>query len=204
MYSTLKSISVIIALLMISLQSNIVRAEDNPKQIVELQTTAPGNIVRSGEIFTVSAVYDVSNGEKLTGIGFQIFYNSSFFEKMSIDYFYEDSPTGLKEFPDVNNLDNDPATDNYLVMGWSVYGGNSWPYLEPPIELIRIVFKLKNNIQHNLSTINLIKKSNASTHDFEGKNLQIEINPPSNPDINQDGELNLIDVIQILKHVGSN
>ena len=170
--------------------------ENYPSQIVKLLSENE-NVVNSGESFQIYAIYNVSNGKKLTGIGIRIHYNSNYFELLNIDSYHEYGQQGSTDSLDENDYDNDSNTDRFFVMAWTNLG-NTWPLGPLPSELLRLTFKAKDNIKNTESWINISASSTTGGYLFEGYNFQLHIKESSNLDINKDGKFNLIDVIQSL------
>jgi len=205
MISIRKPIQTLIAVCIASLcWINLSTANDTyPSQEVQLLSNQDA-LVKSGEDFSVYAEYNVSNGKKLTGIGIRIHYNSNFFEFQRIDSYYEFGLTGsTSESTDDLNEDNDPLTDRCVVIAWSSLG-STWPWHELPLELIRVVFKVKDDIENAYSWINVTASSTTGGYIFEGTNIQFLVYKKNNLDINNDGKFNLIDVIQSIKYIGLN
>jgi len=204
----MKSIPIKIPILLLHIIFTICWAEvyadiEIPAQIVQL-TTDDKLYFKSGEEFVVFARYNVSDDSKVTGLGIKIHYNSKLLT-LNIsddDYYYQDGYQGSVQNDDIDNSDDDPLTNRVIIMAWSSLGGNSWPWKKLPIDLIQLNFKVQNEISATQTYINVTKTSSAGGYSFEGNNLQLFINPTPNPDINNDGILNFIDVLTILNHLG--
>jgi len=157
--------------------------------------------VRSGELINIYALYNVSDNSKTTGIGIEIHYNSNFLEFIDINSKYEEGfQKGIDKLED--NSDDDHLTDRVISTAWTSYGYDTWPYLELPIELLRIKFKVRDNVQDVQTWLNVTATSTSGHGPFEGQNLQLFITSLPNIDINKDGKFNLIDIIQTFNHVG--
>ena len=171
---------------------------NNITQIVQISSNVTS--VKSGENLIVYANYNVSDGSKTTGIGIEIHYNSEYFELLEIDSYLEGYQDGLDKIEE-ENTDEDPLTDRVISMAWSSLGYNTWPYLSLPLELTRLTFKVRKEMSKVQTWINVTATSTSGHNPFEGKNLQFNINPMPNVDINKDGYCNLKDVIQTIKYL---
>jgi len=176
---------------------------EKPYQIVQIQSNED-NVVKSGETIIVYATYNVSDGQKVTGIGIQIHYNSNFLRLLSIDSTYPEGEQGYITKKDANNDDDDLLTNRAIVMAWSSLGGNTWPYKELPIELMRMTLQVQDVGESEMTQINVIDTSTPGDYTFQGKNLHLFINSTKKLDINDDGFFNMIDVLQTFKHVIQN
>jgi len=206
MISIPKKAQIFIALIVFFISNAQLSADINkPFQIVQILSNDDDIIdVKSGDTIEVYATYNVSDGQKVTGIGIQIHYNSNCLDLLNIDNVYPDGEQGHKQKNDSENEDNDPLTDRAIVLAWSSLGGNTWPYQELPIELIRMTLKVKYVGLLVSTQINVVEISKPGNYAFQGENLQLFINTKEKLDINDDGIFNMIDIIQTLNHVKDN
>jgi len=201
MFLNIKIYYILIALTTIIMSGN--NAFASHYQVVKILTD-DDSLVKSGERIVVYATYNVTNGEKVTGIGIQIHYNSQKLQLVSIDSFYAEGDQGSVQKNDDYNDDNDTMTDRIIVMAWSSLGGNSWPWKELPIELVRMTFIVPNEATPGRTWLNVTATSTPGDYSFDGRNLQVNINTQPNLDINNDGFFNMNDVLQTLQNLSRN
>jgi hypothetical protein len=169
-------------------------------QIVQLRSDR--SHVENNEYFFLKVIYHVTDNNKLLqGVGFNIHYNSDFFETVDVEHYYEYSVIGKPLISEESDLayDDDPETNSRITLGWAAAGSPSWPFQTLPIELMTIKFKLKDNIGYKISHFNVTKNSKDYRYSFKGYPYQISINKLLTPDINNDAQVNTIDAILLLQ-----
>ncbi|MBF0452507.1 MAG: hypothetical protein HQK75_17525 [Candidatus Magnetomorum sp.] len=179
---------------------SIVFAEEQ-FQIVQLNTDR--SHVNSGDFFVIQVIYSVTdNNNKLQGIGFNIHYNSEYFESVEIENFYEYSVIGdpLVASESVSDDDSDPETDARIALGWASVGSPSWPWISLPVQLMRIKFTVKDNLGYKTTHFNITKNSNDFRYSFKGCSYYITMNKSLTSDINNDNQVDTVDAILLLQH----
>lgn len=71
-------------------------------------------------------IYQVSNDELTTGIGFRVHFSSSEVNVLEINNYLELSNVGIQLMPDTEDLDQNPLTDTYINAAWVDLNGE-WP-----------------------------------------------------------------------------
>jgi len=111
-----------------------------PTQMVSGPLSVP---VAPGASFSVPVTYTTSDENNQTeGLGLRIHFDSS---KLQWDQFENVLPNGFlqkdnqPQSDEATDYDNDPATDQFLLIGWLDFMGN-WPNVALPVELFNIHF----------------------------------------------------------------
>ena len=125
----------------------------------ELYTLPADTIQLRGETFSLSVMYNVSDGyTALAGVGIRIHYDSD-----KLEYFRSENVMafGLLSTPlekdDINNSDSDSKTDRMIIFCWADMDSNRdvrWPNEPLPIKLVDIFFKVSNDTLESSSSIN--------------------------------------------------
>ena len=94
----------------------------SPNDIVSSQVAYISNSIMSGKQKVVTVSY-TSDDSTTTGVGFGIHFNSSALSLNAISDVLAGAIAQGQQNPDVNDLDNDPSTDQMLSFGWaSLFG----------------------------------------------------------------------------------
>ena len=152
--------------------------------ISEFQTITPDpskKTILPGEIFTLSAMYDVSDRSNLlTGIGFYVHYDSSLLEFVEVSNEFTSVTTtyvgsGSPE-DDIEDYDESPNTDKRFVVAWFSVSCE-FPGEDLPLSLMDITFKAKEEIETPADTfINFSAPGGtASCYDFYSTSMEVYI-----------------------------
>lgn len=156
-------------------------AGDQQVQLIPSQSDVSANTS-----FHVTVRYNVSdNDNTLTGIGLRFYYDST---KMNFNSFSNvyGTPLAIDTEPqnDVENGDNDSATDRFLGIAWTDCGGN-WPNQALPLDIAHMNFTVKGDAVLGTSPVNVTYTSKASGYNFAPINTLINISeqiiPPRPP-----------------------
>jgi hypothetical protein len=107
----------------------------------------------AGETFSVGVQYATSNSdESWTGLGLRIHYDSSV---LTFDGLGNVLQTSLiqqsQPMPDTANYDQDPSTDEYVLVSWADMNGN-WPDQAMPVSLLTANFTLAPGVAAGTQT----------------------------------------------------
>jgi len=196
-----KTIKSIFYILVLTLSMVSISYSESLYQIV--QANSDKDLINNGELLIVNAIHTVSdNNTKLSGIGIRIHFNSNLLEFISIDDYFVYGRTGTPLITSEENYseDDDPLTDSIIVMGWATIG-SSWPMIEGPVELIRIIFRAKQPLAKVETYINITHTSKDSRYLFEGINRKVTISGKFMSDFNHDNVLDIIDVMHLLHYL---
>lgn len=142
------------------------------EQVVSLDSSTQG--IYPGESFDVLVNYSVTNQVSVSGLGIQIFFDSSVLTLAPVTEVFGEGIIAQAIQADNNNLDNDPSTDSYVNISWMSFSGQ-WPMQMPEsLELTRLSFSSAENFTG--SFIHVGKSSNAAGYDFVGQTLYISAN----------------------------
>ncbi|MEL0131705.1 MAG: thrombospondin type 3 repeat-containing protein, partial [Betaproteobacteria bacterium] len=113
---------------------------DGASQIVF--TTQPAYLQPDVESrFTLS--YTTSdNNPNLSGLGLRVHFDSSYVHELRIENWLATGLLSVSAAPelDVNDFDNDPSTDQFILIGWAGLSGPNWPGTIP-INLLDVVIR---------------------------------------------------------------
>lgn len=142
------------------------------EQVVSLDTSLQG--LYPGETFEVSVNYSVTQQASVSGLGIQIFFDSSAVQLAQIDNVFAEGKIAQAIQPDTNNLDSDPTTDTFINISWMSFTGQ-WPMqMEESLELTQLTFTTADDFTG--AFIHVGKSSNAAGYDFVGHSLYISAN----------------------------
>ncbi|MDI9569429.1 MAG: carboxypeptidase regulatory-like domain-containing protein [Pseudomonadota bacterium] len=140
-------------------------------------TTTTPNV---GDNFSVSVLYNVSDGEKeLTGIGFRVHFDSKKVNYVNYSNHFTKSQMGVQVQDDTADYDNDPTTDKFILVAWADTNGQ-WPGTDQtlPLELIKFNYSVKTGQVASSSNINVSKRNTSAGYGFVGTNTKIDIKVP--------------------------
>jgi len=152
-------------------------------QNVTLSPAAPE--VHRGDSFTLSASYDVSDGDNtLTGLGINIHFNSSM---LAFTGFSDVLQTGLfqtEETPqdDTDNKDGDANTDKYVIISWTSFTGN-WPNATLPLELAKAGFTALTTATFGTTPVNISFAGTATGYTGQATNAVVTVSQLPAPTI---------------------
>ena len=176
-------------------------ADDSRYQQVSIES--PCSYLYSNDIVDVHIMYDVSDKNKyLTGIGFKIHFDPNIFEYIESQFFdYEASTSIPAEITQCEYKDQTENADSCIAMGW-LSTGSYWPssYFDLPLELMLIKFKVKENLKYQITELKVEEKSNTTGYDFKTINKKFTIEKPILADVNNDGQVDLTDIINVIQH----
>jgi len=172
-------LNLFILLIFLVLSCNLTWADEGLYQIVTLNTSQTSLSssedvtvnTNTGSTFAIYAFYNVSNNySQLSGISIRIHYDSS---KLEIDN-YSDYllPATLAPIIDDDTgpylsggYDYDENTDKILKIAWSDWANQNWPGTGLPLQLIKLIFKVKNDYSEGNTNINVSFKTNANGYE---------------------------------------
>jgi hypothetical protein len=135
------------------------------------------SVAFSNETVSVKVIYDVIDGDKTTGLGLRIHFNSKFIENITLADVYGEGMIGqhYSPQPDVKNLDGDASTDKYIVIAWASVTGN-WPvFLSMPGALVALNVTFNKNAPNGETSLNVSPSAVAAGCKFQGKSAKILI-----------------------------
>ncbi|HOF06014.1 MAG TPA: hypothetical protein PLH54_10435 [Syntrophales bacterium] len=99
-----------------------------------------------GQSADIVISYDVTAGAgKTTGVGFRVCYDSRLIEKITLEDAYGEGLVAVDSEPvvDSRNIDGDMVTDRHIGAAWVGVAGD-WPaMMKLPVQLGRLVVKLR-------------------------------------------------------------
>ncbi|CAA6825343.1 MAG: Calx-beta domain-containing protein [uncultured Thiotrichaceae bacterium] len=140
--------------------------------MVSLATSS--SFVAAGDTVNITAQYKVTAPETATetGLGLRIHFNSSLLTPNNISLY----PNALQPYgpltDDTEDLDNDPLTDRFFVIGWVDFDAQ-WPGTGLlPLPLLDIQFDINNNLSTS-TTVNISASATAKNTNFQSTSLQL-------------------------------
>jgi len=198
-----KSIYLILIYLMAWMANPVhVLASNKPEQIVKILSDR--QMAHQGEQFKIFAEYNTSDGNKTTGLGIKVYYDSSCVTLKSSE-FYDSGDSGIISIPlhkqDRDNDDGDERTDYSISIGW-LFWTQSWPKDQDiPFNVMTLTFIVNCHSNCQLANFNVTSTSEDINYQFSGFNHQVHVLDTYRSDINKDCWVNLIDAIELLKHL---
>lgn len=142
------------------------------EQVVSLGSSIQG--IYPGESFDVLVNYSVTNQVSVSGLGIQIFFDSSALTLAHVTEVFGEGKIAQAIQADNDNLDNDPSTDSYVNISWMSFSGQ-WPMQMPEsLELTRLLFTSAEDFSG--AFIHVGKSSNAAGYQFVGQSLYVSAN----------------------------
>ncbi len=143
-------------------------------------TPSPASIRNAaGKSFSFAVNYTTTdNNPNLAGLGLRIHYDSS---KLTWDNFSDTlsqslTSTGTAPQDDTEDADNDPSTDEYVIIAWSDTSG-LWPG-SLPATLFNIQFTLNSELaEGETTTIRFSYTSKAVSHSFFADSATVTVSP---------------------------
>lgn len=146
------AVIICIACLMIFIQTISVMAQIDHCQHLWLDPISL--YAEPGETVSISLYYDVtSNDNTLLGLGFRMFFNSSLLTFQKADSFFNMFKAPVIQ-EDVEDMDNDPTTDHYILIAWFEWNGR-WPGERLPCFMGHIDFLVAPEAQSDVTTLNV-------------------------------------------------
>ena len=159
----------------------------------------------NGHSTKISIIYNTSDSDnQLLGIGFRIHYGSELMSFVGTENANAKDliVNGDGPYEDENDLDNDTATDNYIIFGWAALNGD-WPNTSLPAKLVDVVFNINWETSSLVSVstpINFSKIDATEGYSFESTNYMMNI-LPATWDFDGNGEADaLTDGLILLRH----
>jgi hypothetical protein len=159
----------------------------------------------NGHSTKISIIYNTSNSDnQLPGIGFRIHYNSEMLTFVGTENAIANDliVNGDGPYEDENDLDNDTATNSYIIFGWAALNGD-WPNTGLPANLVDVVFNINWETPSLVSVttpINFSKIDATEGYSFEATNYMMNI-LPATWDFDGNGEADaLTDGLILLRH----
>ena len=171
-----------------------------PLQIVTAQNSTIDAVQNAG--FNVVANYTTSdNDPTLSGLGLRLHFDSSV---MTFDRLVSVLDTDLvrqQVLNDADDFDNDPVTDQYLLVGWANLQ-DAWPDQTLPVELYTARFQLvEDQPIDTMSTMRFTASSTAVTHNFYSEPINVSVIEAS-LDVDDNGTADaLSDGVLILRYL---
>src|SRR5690606_17495183 len=101
--------------------------------------------------------YDVSDGRLTTGLGFRLHFDSRSVEIIRIVSLHNDSNLGFQIRDDVEDLDDNPFTDQYINSAWVDLSGQ-WPADSVlPTTLYRVEYRQLQPLNEPSFSVSLIE-----------------------------------------------
>jgi len=173
---TIKKQSTIITVIAIAFSYLFITGSAIAKtQVITLSSET--SVAFSNETVAVKVLYDVNDGNKTTGLGLRIHFNSKFIDTLTLSDVYGEGMIGqhYTPQPDKLNLDGDASTDKYIVVAWASVTGN-WPvFLSMPGALATLNVKINKNAPNAETKINVSASAVAAGCKFIGKSAKILI-----------------------------
>lgn len=142
------------------------------EQIVTLESSLQSLYPR--ESFEVSVNYSVTQQASVSGLGIQIFFDSTELSLEPLNKVFGEGKIAQATQQDTNNLDGDQNTDTYVNISWMSFSGQ-WPMQMPELlELTQLSFTTADEFTG--AYIHVGKSSNAAGYDFVGESLYISAN----------------------------
>jgi hypothetical protein len=134
--------------------------------------------VAPGERTEIVMVYDVMQGKSQTaGLALRVHYDSRVIESITFEDNYGDGLVGVGTVVQnsIKSMGADPAADKFLSIAWLDVVGN-WPsFLPLPLNLSKIVIKVKPNIDMKNTIIDVSAIEGPSGYTFQGTPCYIRI-----------------------------
>lgn len=142
------------------------------EQIVTLETSLQS--LYPQESFEVSVNYSVTHQASVSGLGIQIFFDSTALALAPPNNVFGEGKIAQAIQQDTNNLDGDLSTDTYVNISWMSFSGQ-WPMqMSESLELARLSFTSEEDFTGALIYVG--KSSNAAGYEFIGQSLYISAN----------------------------
>lgn len=126
----------------------------------------------------ISIVYDVSQGKaKTSGVALRVHFDSRVIESVKLEDNYGDGLVGVGTVfqNSEKSMNADPTTDKFLSIAWLDIVGN-WPnFLSLPLNLSKIVIKVKPDVHVTSTIIDVSAIEIPSGYTFQGYPCRIRI-----------------------------
>jgi len=142
-----------------------------------IKLSPESTVAFANETVAVNVLYDANGGNKTTGIGIRIHFDSKFVENLTLSDVYGEGMIGQHYDPqnDEKDLDGDPSTDKFIVVAWAGVTGN-WPvFLSMPGSLAVLNIKLKKEAPNAETLINVSASAVAAGYKFSSDSAKILI-----------------------------
>lgn len=173
-----------------------------PSQLISVNGNPVGV---NGHSTKISIGYNTSdNVNQLPGIGFRLHYNNEMLTFADTENAIANDliVDGDGPYEDENDLDNDTATNSYIIFGWAALNGD-WPNTSLPANLVDVVFNINWETPSLVSVttpINFSKIDASEGYSFEATNYIMNI-LPATWDFDGNGEADaLTDGLILLRH----
>ena len=173
-----------------------------PSQLISVNGSPVGV---NGHSTKISIGYNTSDDvNQLPGIGFRLHYNNEMLTFVDTENAIANDliVNGDGPYEDENDLDNDTATNSYIIFGWAALNGD-WPNTSLPANLVDVVFNINWETPSLVSVttpINFSKIDASEGYSFEATNYIMNI-LPATWDFDGNGEADaLTDGLILLRH----
>lgn len=129
-----------------------------------------------GESATLEVIYDNATG-KTTGIGLRVHFDSRLFSSASLEDVLGDGLVAYDAKPvrDVNDLDKDSSTDQYIGAAWMSLK-TDWPaFSSLPVNLANLKLAIRGRNTSISTKINITTSGTAAGYLFSGHGATLEI-----------------------------
>lgn len=150
-----------------------------PSQLISVNGSPVGV---NGHSTKISIGYNTSDDvNQLPGIGFRLHYNNEMLTFVDTENAIANDliVNGDGPYEDENDLDNDTATNSYIIFGWAALNGD-WPNTSLPANLVDVVFNINWETPSLVSVttpINFSKIDASEGYSFEATNYIMNILP---------------------------
>ncbi|MEO5332988.1 MAG: dockerin type I domain-containing protein [Magnetococcus sp. YQC-5] len=182
--------------------------------------TLTTQMVTHGSTVSVTIQYSTANPENalVPGLGVRVHFDSTKLTFNGLTNIYQQGSTlldanssglvGLDAAPvaDVNNWDNDPATDQMVGLAWVSLGGG-WPKndIKGPLDLFTVQFKVADGFIAGTTAVHLVGTGTAAGYTFASNNALFIPNgaPFAILDVDQNGAIDATDGVLILRRLNN-
>lgn len=121
-----------------------------PQQTVQL-LYGTGSVAASSQ--SASLLYSATGNARTTGLGIRVHFNSAQVQIAAIENLLPEASLGLQILPDADDLDQDPATDQYIMAAWADLLG-AWPATPTgQVELFTIAYDTLPGMEQTAFTV---------------------------------------------------
>ena len=151
---------------------------EEPYQEVYFDNTGLSEVTGNvGEEFTLPLMYKSSDGSTTTGLGVNVYYDSSLLTLVAVDDQLSAmvaSNTFGQDLADETNKDSDDSTDKYVNLVWGDFMG-SWAGGTDPYTLANLKFKVAEgaDLTEASTSIRIEESETAIGYNFYGQDLNL-------------------------------
>ena len=155
-------------------------------QIISIKPNVLNTTMGSSLKLTIN--YDVSdNDNTLSALAVRIHFDSTKLEYNTFEDLFETNKLADPQIQDdLNNEDNDDNTDKIIILSYSDPFNNNWPNEPLPLELVKLLFNVKDDAPEVSTNVNVSKITGHIGYGFIGNGSVIDI-PRCNLDVDGNG-----------------